>query len=149
VVVVMMSALVGIAVTRSHPIHVPDDEGLSDWMQVSWWVELVVRSGELANFEKLTGEMVASTRDEIGVLSYQRFVSDDRQTVHVYERYQNSEAAIAHLQKFAVTFGERYATMVDRKRFIVFGNPSGELRTLLDRYGVTYHKPFGPFAYWG
>ena len=26
--------------------------------------------------------------------------------------YQNSEAAIAHLQKFAVTFGEHYATMV-------------------------------------
>ena len=46
--------------------------------------------------------------------------------------YQNSEAAIAHLQKVAVTFGERYATMVERN---VFGNPSGELRTLLDRYG--------------
>jgi quinol monooxygenase YgiN len=100
-------------------------------MQVSWWVELAVKPDQLANFEKMTGEMVASTRDETGVLAYQRFVTDDRQTVHVYERYENSETAIAHLQKFDATFGERYASMVDRKRFIVFGNPSGELRTLL------------------
>lgn len=47
--------------------------------------------------------------------SYERFVSDDRQMV----QYQNSEAAIAHLVKFAVTFGERCATMVDRKRLRV------------------------------
>jgi hypothetical protein len=35
-------------------------------------------------------------------------VTTDR-SVH----YQNSEAAIAHLQKLAVTFGERYATMAE------------------------------------
>jgi hypothetical protein len=35
----------------------------------------------------------------------------------------------------------------NRKRFLVFGNPSRELRTLLDRYGVTYHEPFGRRGY--
>ena len=53
--------------------------------EVSWWVELAVKPGQLANFEKLTGQMVASTRNETGVLAYQRFVNDDRQTVHVYD----------------------------------------------------------------
>jgi hypothetical protein len=93
--------------------------------------------------------MVASTLNEAGVLGYQRFVSDDRQMVHAYERYQNSAIATAHLHKFAAKFGERYESMVDRKRFMVFGKPSRDLRTLLDRYGATYHEPFGPFAYWG
>jgi hypothetical protein len=61
-------------------------------------------SGEqLANFEKLTGQMVESTRNETGVLACQRFVSDDRQIVHVYERYENSAAAIAHLEKMRWT----------------------------------------------
>lgn len=46
--------------------------------KVFWWVELAVKPGELANFEKLTGQMVESTRNETGVLAYQRFVSDDR-----------------------------------------------------------------------
>jgi len=48
-----------------------------------------------------------------------------------------------------VVFGERYARTVDRKRFNVFGNPSDELRKLLDGYGATYHELFGLFAYWG
>ncbi len=118
-------------------------------MQVSWWVELAVRSGCLDDFEKLTGEMVNSTQSERGVLAYQRFISDDRRTVYVHERYEDSDAAVAHLQIFTAIFGERYATMVDRKRFAVFGDPSDELRTLLDRYGATYLRPFGRFPYWG
>ena len=118
-------------------------------MQVFWWVELAIRSGCLDDFEKLTGEMVNSTRSERGVLAYQRFISDDRRTVYVHERYEDSNAAVAHLRTFAAIFGERYASMVDRKRFVVFGDPSDELRTLLDRYGATYHRPFGRFPYWG
>jgi quinol monooxygenase YgiN len=40
-------------------------------MQIAWWVELSVRPGCLYEFEKLTGEMVAATRAESGVLAYQ------------------------------------------------------------------------------
>jgi quinol monooxygenase YgiN len=118
-------------------------------MPVSWWVELAVRPGCLDEFEALTGEMVASTRAEGGVLAYQRFISDDRQTVHVHERYATSDAAIAHLVKFAAAFGDRYARLVERKRFVVFGEPSDALRLLLDRYGASYNRLFGSFRYWG
>jgi quinol monooxygenase YgiN len=117
-------------------------------MQVSWWVELAVRPDCLDEFEQLTGEMVAATRTEKGVLTYQRFISEDRQTIFVHERYENSGAAVAHLAKFAATFGERYGSLVERRRFIVFGDPSDDLRTLLDKYGATYHRPFGSFPYW-
>ena len=92
-------------------------------MQVSWWVELAVRPGCLDGFETLTGEMIASARAESGVFAYQRFIS--------------------------AVFGDRYASLVERKRFIVFGEPSEALRTLLDAYGASYHPPFGPFRYWG
>ena len=118
-------------------------------MQVSWWVELAVRPGCLDEFEILTGEMVASTRAESGVLAYQRFISDDRQTIHVHERYENSDAAIAHLIKFAAVFDDHYGSLVERKRFVVFGEPSDALRTLLDSYAASYHRPFGAFRYWG
>jgi quinol monooxygenase YgiN len=115
-------------------------------MQVAWWVELAVRPGCLEDFEKLTGEMVAATHAERGVLAYQRFISDDHQTVHVHERYEDSEAEAAHLRKFTLIFGQRYASMVERKRFVVFGDPNDELRALLDVYRPTYHRPFGPSA---
>ena len=89
------------------------------------------------------------TRAESGVLAYQRFISDDQRTVYVHERYEDSDAAIAHLRTFAAIFGERYASMVDRKRFVVFGDPSDGLRSLLDKYEATYYRPFGRFSYWG
>lgn len=118
-------------------------------MQVSWWVKLAVRPGCLDGFEKLTDEMVTSTRAEQGVLAYQRFISDDQRTVYVHERHEDSDAAVAHLRAFAATFGERYVSMVEREHFVVFGDPSDELRTLLDKYAATYYRPFGRFPYWG
>ena len=42
--------------------------------EISWHIELRVKPGQLDNFRTLTGEMVAVTRREPGVLSYQRFV---------------------------------------------------------------------------
>ena len=116
--------------------------------QVSWWVELAVKPGRLGALEALTGEMVESTRQEAGVLGYARFVTDDGKFVQVYERYASSAAAVAHLRTFAATFGGRFQSMVDRKRFTVLGNPSDELKRLLDGFGATYLKPFGTFAYW-
>lgn len=117
--------------------------------QISWHVELAVKEGQLESFRALTGEMVEFTRSESGVLSYQRFVSDDSKFVHVYERYADSAAALAHLRNFATNFSGRFVMMVDRKRFIVFGQPSDELRAVLDGFGAAYLKIFGDFTYWG
>jgi quinol monooxygenase YgiN len=115
---------------------------------IAWWVELEVEPGQLGRFEALTGEMVEATRREPGVLSYARFVTDDGKFVQVYERYADSAAAVAHLQRFAAEFGARFQGMVKRKRFTVAGIPSNELRRLLDGFGAIYLKPLGPFAYW-
>jgi quinol monooxygenase YgiN len=110
--------------------------------QVSWHVELAVKSGQINNFRALTTEMMESTRAEAGVLNYERFISDDGNFVHVYERYANSAAAIEHLHTFTKKFSERFMTMVDRTHFTVFGNPTDELRELLDQFGATYLRPF-------
>jgi hypothetical protein len=49
-------------------------------MEVSWWVELVVRPGCPDEFETLTGEIVASAQAESGVVAYRRLIREDRQT---------------------------------------------------------------------
>jgi len=116
--------------------------------EISWRVELRVKPGQLGNFQTLTGEMVAVTRGEPGVLSYQRFVSEDGTTIYLYERYADSTAAIAHLEVFAKRFAVRFSTMVERKTFTVFGDPSTELKAQLDKFNAIYLKPFGNFDYW-
>lgn len=117
--------------------------------QIAWHVELAVKPGQLESFRALTGEMVELTRRETGVLGYQRFVSDDGGTVHVYERYADSAAALAHLRNFARHFSARFGQLVERRRFTVLGRPSEELRAVLDGLGATYAQPLGDFRYWG
>jgi quinol monooxygenase YgiN len=116
--------------------------------EISWHVELRVNPGQLSNFRTLTGEMVVVTRREPGVLSYQRFVSEDGAIIHLYERYADSAAAVAHLEVFAKRFADRFSAMVERKAFTVFGYPSSELKAVLDRFNAMYLKPLGDFDYW-
>jgi (4S)-4-hydroxy-5-phosphonooxypentane-2,3-dione isomerase len=116
--------------------------------QISWHVELAIKPGQLKSFLALTGEMVASARREHGVLSYQRFVSEDGKTIHIYERYADCAAALMHLKTFAKTFAEQFQSMVERKRFVVLGYPTADLKAALDELGAIYFKLFGDFAYW-
>ena len=116
--------------------------------EIAWRVELSVKPDQVGNLLALTDEMVESASLEVGCLSYQRFISPDGISVHVYERYLNSAAALAHLTIFFERFAARYASMVDRKAFIVYGAPSSELRLLLDRFSPQYLRPFGNFEYW-
>src|SRR5437764_8558112 len=95
---------------------------------VAWHVELTVRPGALEAFRELTAEMVAATRGEPNILIYERFVSADGAVVHVHERYTDSAAAVAHLRTFGRVFSRRFEGLVDRRRFIVYGTPTAELR---------------------
>jgi quinol monooxygenase YgiN len=113
---------------------------------ISWHVELQVKPGYLDALRALTTEMVESTKHEPGALIYERYISDDRQTVHVFERYANANAAVAHLTAFRTTYGERFAKIVDRKRFAVFGTPTTELKEILDPLGATYAAALAGFS---
>ncbi len=114
---------------------------------ISWHVELQVKTGQLDALRALTNEMVESTRSEPGALIYERYISQDRQTVHVYERYADADAAVAHLIAFGKAYGERFGKMVERKRFTVFGTPSAELKAMLDPLGATYAAALAGFAH--
>ncbi|HYD56580.1 MAG TPA: nuclear transport factor 2 family protein, partial [Burkholderiales bacterium] len=94
----------------------------------------------------LTDEMVESTKSEPGALIYERYISPDRQVVHVFERYVDADAAVAHLTAFGRMYGERFGRMVDRKRFTVFGTPSPALRAILDPLGATYAEGLAGFS---
>ncbi|MYJ95355.1 MAG: antibiotic biosynthesis monooxygenase [Proteobacteria bacterium] len=114
--------------------------------EVSWQVELAVKPGKLDNFRALTREMVESTKDEPGVLLYERFAGDDGKIIYVYERYTDSSSAVSHLLAFGKKYSERFMNMVERKRFMVFGFPSDELKAILDQFDATYHTPFEGFS---
>lgn len=84
---------------------------------ISWHVELVVKPGELDHFRTLTRDMVAFAMSEPGVLVYERFVSEDGETVYVYERFVDAASAVAHLVEFGKRYSERFDKIVERRWF--------------------------------
>ena len=116
--------------------------------QIGWCVELEVQPGRLDSFLALTAQMVAETAKEPGVLTYQRFISEDGVVCYAVERYESSDAATRHLQTFRDKFAEQFSSMVTRRRFTTYGSPNAELKTILDGFGATYLRPFGDLPYW-
>src|SRR3954454_11852252 len=94
--------------------------------QVSWLLEGAVKPGKIDSFRTLMEEMVASTRAEPGALGYEWFVSDDDRAVHLYERYTDSSAALAHLGAFGAKFAGQFLDLADPTALAVLGTPSEE-----------------------
>jgi quinol monooxygenase YgiN len=113
---------------------------------VSWVVELAVKPGELDTFRALMEEMVEGTSPEPGTLNYEWYVSDDESTIHIFEKYADSDAMIAHVTGFVEKWAARFVASVDVTRFTVYGDPSPAARELLTGFGPTYLGPWGGFA---
>jgi quinol monooxygenase YgiN len=91
---------------------------------VAWLIELTVRAGSIEALRALTEDMVDSASLEPGVVVYERFISHDHTVVHLYERYADSDAALAHLRNFTATYAEPFLALVDRTRVTVYGTPT-------------------------
>ena len=113
---------------------------------ISWDLMLTVNDGQLESFRTLMEEMVSATQEEPGALIYEWFVSDDGGTVHIYERYADSDATLAHLGNFGGRFAERFFSMVDPIGFYAYGTPSDACREALTGAGAQFLTPFGGFA---
>ncbi|NNE48119.1 MAG: antibiotic biosynthesis monooxygenase [Rhodothermales bacterium] len=114
---------------------------------VSWNLRLSVRDGQLEKVQTLMTEMVASTRqEEPGTEAYEWFISEDGSTCHIYERYVNSDAVIAHLNNFGANFAERFLGCLEPVTFTVYGDPSPTARGALDGFGANYFEWIGGFS---
>jgi quinol monooxygenase YgiN len=114
--------------------------------QLSWVLQCAVKDGQLDAFKELMEEMVVGTNDEAGALNYEWFISDDGSKVHLYEKYADSEAAIAHLNGFMAKWAQRFMGSVDVERFTVYGNPSDAARETMAPLGGKYLATWGGFA---
>ena len=112
---------------------------------VFWVVELAIKPGQLDAFKALMNDMVAATQaNEPGALNYEWFISEDGTTCHIYERYADSAAVMAHMGNFA-SFGERWAAAVEITGMTLYGTPSDEVKAIMAGSGVLM-APLGGFV---
>ncbi len=121
------------------------NESMSD--NVYWVLEVAIKAGEFDNFKELMGEMVEATQaNEANTLNYEWTISEDGQSCHIYERYADSAATMAHLGAFGEKFAGRFMAAVEPTRFVVYGNPNSEVKEALSGFGPVFMAPFGGFA---
>jgi quinol monooxygenase YgiN len=113
---------------------------------ISWVLRVSIREGRLADFKSLMHEMVDSTQTESGALRYEWFLSANKNTCHLYERYADSDAVMAHLGNFGSKFAERFLAAVEPTSLSVYGEPSDAVRATLDGFGAEYLGSFGGFG---
>jgi quinol monooxygenase YgiN len=109
---------------------------------VAWIEELRVKPGRLEAFLALTDSQLEATRHEPGTLVSERFVSDDDAVVHIYERYADSAAVLAHINRFESGYQEQFYSLVDHVGFTVYGAPSREANAALDAHGAQRYLRF-------
>lgn len=118
---------------------------MSDY--VAWMLELNIREGELENLKALIQEMVESTRaNEPGTVNYEWSFDAAEKTCHIWERYADSAAAMAHIGNFGEKFAERFMAALEPTSFTLYGHPSEEVREALSAFGAVHMAPVGGFA---
>ncbi|SFE20247.1 Antibiotic biosynthesis monooxygenase [Sulfitobacter brevis] len=106
---------------------------------IEWVLEMRVQDGQADAVQPLIDEMVAATKaDEQGALHYEYYMTPDRSTCTVLERYADNAAVMAHLGNFGAKFAERFMTVFTPERFNVYGPANDEVRAALAGFGANH-----------
>jgi len=117
-----------------------------DNSEIYWVFELAINPGRFEDLQILMAAMVEATqRNEVRATNYEWAISDDRKVCHVYERYQDSAATMAHLESFGANFAARFTEVVKPTRLVVYGTPSAQVKEALAGLSPVYMAPFGGF----
>ena len=110
-------------------------------------LELNIQEGQGAGLPALIEEMVNATQEnEPGTLDYQWSTSADGTVCHIFERYTDSDAVMAHLATFGERFASRFMEILAPTRFVVYGSPSQAVKDALAAFGPTYMESAGGFS---
>jgi quinol monooxygenase YgiN len=113
--------------------------------EISWLFELEVKPENRSALEALVPEMVEETKEsEPGSRAYQVFVNEG--TISVYERYDDSDAALLHMKNFGEKFAGRFMALVTPVRFTLLGAPSAALLEAVNPIGAIVNTPLGGYV---
>jgi len=107
-----------------------------------------IKPGQLDTLKALLSEINDSiAREEPGTHNYEWFISDDGKSAHVYERYADSEACVAHLMNLGANkYAERLFNCLGVTKIAIYGNPSDAIRGIFANYPTVYLSPLTGYA---
>lgn len=112
---------------------------------IIWALNAKIKDGEREAFDAVMSDLIEASSKEEGTLHYEWSIAEDQQNFHVYERFKDADAAIAHLGTFGAN-AERFMAAVDVTGFVVYSKPTPELEAGLAVLNPVYMAPFGGFV---
>ncbi len=112
--------------------------------EIYWLFELSVQE-DLEKLKALQKDMVAATRNEPGTLNFEWNISEDGRTCHIFERYKDSAAVLAHLGTFGQKFAKRFMAALKPVRMVVYGAPDKAVKEGLAMVKPQYMAVLGGF----
>lgn len=95
---------------------------------VTWTIECRIVPDQLPQVRQLADELTQMClHDEPGTRSYEWAVDPSGSVVHIFERYVDSDAAMAHIRLFEARFIDRFRALLRPERVVLIGSPSPEL----------------------
>jgi quinol monooxygenase YgiN len=97
-------------------------------------------------FKVVVRPIVGMTRREAGCLANECSISLERSATHILDHYRDEAAVIRRVTKTFSHFAEKFTALAKASSFVVYGDPDGEARAILDGFGVVYMNRFDDFA---
>lgn len=115
--------------------------------QVWWILELDIQPGRENHLRNLATEMIQATKtNEPGTLDYQWSIRADGKRCHIFERYADSAAVLAHVATFSEKFAGPFLEILSPVRFVVYGSPSPDVRNALVDFRPAFMETVSGFS---
>ena len=119
--------------------------GAHDDQTLHWTLVATVQPGQADAVVPLVTKMAETNRaNEPGTLVYEYMQADE--TIHIYERYSDSAAALEHLGNFGANFAADFLTVFAIESISIYGPAGDDLKAALEGLPVTYMEKIAGFA---
>lgn len=111
---------------------------------IYWILKANIGEGNLAALKELAAKFCHMTQEEPGVVAYEWSVSEDGKVLHIYERYADSDAGLAHLANVGPSLPELMA-LVTPVSIECYGNVGDNLKDAMKALPMSYMETFAGF----
>jgi quinol monooxygenase YgiN len=104
---------------------------------IYWTIDATIKPGHLSGLKEHVALMVEMTATEPGALAYDFWLTEDETRLFIYERYADSEAAIAHLQNVGPHLGP-FLDAVNMQPIVILGHLSPAAKEAFASFKATH-----------
>ncbi|WP_111707113.1 putative quinol monooxygenase [Lutibacter citreus] len=109
---------------------------------IAWTVDGKIKDEE--KYKVVMKLITEATYEEEGSLNHEWFIAEDGVTIHIYERYKNTDAALKHLETWS-KYASLFMEAAEMTSFNVYGNLTPELKQAVGGASVLM-KTYGGFT---